>query len=459
MSERGNMTAKRVYELQSEVAAVQATEQGLSNEDVGNIFRLREAQEQIGGKVFLVTDVERLQEKMAKLNKRAEKLGTAPITLIDSGETEKKRFPTGQMIMTLDSAPNEVPVYVTVTMHYVILNGETPKLNGWEFLATLEHDPAGTVIRNTPSFYEREIDTSAYRNADPSNCEHCGLSRQRKDTYLVYNEETDEMKQVGSNCLADFTGFNNPERFAKMMEHLSLFFATLEDEDLDWSSGGMRLPVEYDLVDWMAHVNLEIRTNGWISGKKAWEEGGQSTKARADWNFFERKAEYKVLPEAEDYEAAKAVIEWVRNEFDKEDLNDYEHNLKIAFADDTLPVRQFGISASAYAAMNNWRKRKDQEQAEKPETPLKEGRYEMVGEVVSTEWRLNQFGYGDDTVLKMTVRLEDGNKVWGTVPASLGYDDLVGKMIQFTAKVQPKSEHFGFFSRPTKASIKEEVVA
>ena len=38
-----------------------------------------------------------------------------------------------------------------------------------------------------------------------SICEHCGTLRRRKDTYLIHNEETDEWKQVGKNCLMEYT--------------------------------------------------------------------------------------------------------------------------------------------------------------------------------------------------------------------------------------------------------------
>lgn len=83
-----------------------------------------------------------------------------------------------------------------------------------------------------------------------------------------------------------------------------------------------------------------------------------------------------------------------------------------------------------------------------PTTPVKEGRYEVSGEVFTLKV---QYGFYGDT-LKMGVKLPDGNKVWGTVPRSLNNLER-GHKIRFTATVEQSKDdvHFGFFSRPAKA--------
>lgn len=101
--------------------------------------------------------------------------------------------------------------------------------------------------------------------------------------------------------------------------------------------------------------------------------------------------------------------------------------------------------------------------------PLAEGRREITGEVVSTKWQESDYG---DT-LKMLVREDDGNKVWGTVPGVLSEDHfdeatqtwtnrletLVGSRVTFKAQVTRSNddEHFGFFKRPTQAQVVEAV--
>lgn len=83
---------------------------------------------------------------------------------------------------------------------------------------------------------------------------------------------------------------------------------------------------------------------------------------------------------------------------------------------------------------------------------LAEGRYELVGTVKSTKEYESDFGWQ----LKMLVELENGNRVYGTVPSSLGNVER-GDKVRFTAKVERSKddEHFGFYSRPTKAAHEE----
>lgn len=106
--------------------------------------------------------------------------------------------------------------------------------------------------------------------------------------------------------------------------------------------------------------------------------------------------------------------------------------------------------------------------------PLVEGRRVIEGEVVSHKWTENR-GYGSQH--KMLVREADGNKVYGTVPASIDeltvnhivhpdadnfsqveYVDgieLRGLRVRLTGTVERSKDddHFGFFSRPSKGEV------
>lgn len=95
----------------------------------------------------------------------------------------------------------------------------------------------------------------------------------------------------------------------------------------------------------------------------------------------------------------------------------------------------------------------------KPELPVATGRRTVVGEILAT--KLVESDYGD--TLKMLVREDDHNKVWGTVPSGLydlvpvkeGEHQFRGTRVSFTATVEASrdDEHFGFYSRPTKPSL------
>lgn len=91
------------------------------------------------------------------------------------------------------------------------------------------------------------------------------------------------------------------------------------------------------------------------------------------------------------------------------------------------------------------------------EVPVDGERIEIEGLVVATKI---QVGYHGD-MIKMTVKIETPAGSWmvyGTAPDSLfdGLDGpLKGHRVSFMAKVSKgnRDNYFGFFSRPTKASV------
>lgn len=97
------------------------------------------------------------------------------------------------------------------------------------------------------------------------------------------------------------------------------------------------------------------------------------------------------------------------------------------------------------------------EKANAPELPeLIEGRRELTGVVISTKTKESQFG----TQFKMLVELDDGNRVYGTIPRSIDdqvWDTSHTQRVTFTAEVTVSGddEHFGWYRRPTKATAEQ----
>jgi hypothetical protein len=94
-------------------------------------------------------------------------------------------------------------------------------------------------------------------------------------------------------------------------------------------------------------------------------------------------------------------------------------------------------------------------------TEVPAGRQEIVGTIKSVKWKENQYG----GAYKMLVET-DTYKVYGSVPSSIinkvpsalvEYQEptshLVGSTVRFTATLTPKEIGFGFFSRPSNASL------
>lgn len=101
-------------------------------------------------------------------------------------------------------------------------------INGWQFVGTIEFLSAGNVIRLADREFEGKV-PERYRHASPI-CEHCGTTRARKDCYLIHNAETDEWKQVGRNCLMDYTHGMDAELCASIMELQAKFLSLCANE-------------------------------------------------------------------------------------------------------------------------------------------------------------------------------------------------------------------------------------
>jgi hypothetical protein len=112
-------------------------------------------------------------------------------------------------------------------------------------------------------------------------------------------------------------------------------------------------------------------------------------------------------------------------------------------------VRQYGNGSRERAA-------KDAAEAEEITIPVPEGRYQITGEVLSTKWVDSDYG----STLKMLVKVDTLNgvyRIFGSVPSALTVER--GDNVTFTATVErsAKDESFGFFKRPTKATLLETV--
>ena len=105
------------------------------------------------------------------------------------------------------------------------------------------------------------------------------------------------------------------------------------------------------------------------------------------------------------------------------------------------------------------RKQKREEQDAEFTTPVPETdtRIAIKGTVASVKWVSTNFG----ETQKMLVLCEAGYKLYGSVPSSIADKVARGATVAFTAKVQPSRDDkvFGFYSRPTKATVALQVTA
>jgi hypothetical protein len=234
----------------------------------------------------------------------------------------------------------EVKVDGKVHLLYTVqVTGETPRLNGWEFVARIEHAEAGNIIRAFSEVPER------FRDVEPW-CEHCQKIRQRKDTFVI--EKDGEYKQVGRSCLRDFLGHKDPQTVASFAEWLKqaqdMAEKFYDDFDLNASPDG------FDTIRYLATVNSVIRANGWMSKSKAYGIEAPTSEIAISL-LLDRKADYT----EKDVELAKQVVEWANTVLsEKERLNDYEHNLVVVLSQEWVSFQNTGFAASAIVAYQRW---------------------------------------------------------------------------------------------------------
>lgn len=224
------------------------------------------------------------------------------------------------------------------------------KHDGWRFAATIEHKDNINVIRA----YDTELEIpERFRTCSPT-CEHCNRIRSRKDTFVVYNEETQEFKQVGKTCLNEYTNGLSAEAVAS---YISLFDEMIKGSSYSGSGYTRYLIVEdilryafetvhhfgyqkKDEYDWNVrttrsrvsnYIDVDNRN---IRNSRTYE----SLKAEMDEVGFDANSEYAV-------ESTKAALEWLHSE-KNESRNDYIANLIAVVSAPYAESRDFGLLVS-----------------------------------------------------------------------------------------------------------------
>jgi hypothetical protein len=296
-------------------------------------------------------NVETLTKKLDQLNRRAAKLGTAPIAVTfapDHVETWTETTESGREI-----ARARAWVRADVTGAVVVLAG-------WKFRAAIHHTTDGNLVASLPGSTDLP---AAYRESQPV-CDHCRTTRLRSSTYVVENVATGELRQVGRQCLADFTGStgNDPMAMARWAEMIGAFLAWFSSFDEDGNRYAWTEPVT-SLFSFLETVAAVIRKDGWLSRGAARtnaERGDGSTIATADtaWRIFwmipktreDREELRRYETEEVDTTLATATVQWGATLDARTDLNDYLHNLSVVSRSLLVSRKTAGLAASMVVA-------------------------------------------------------------------------------------------------------------
>lgn len=321
-------------------------------------------------------NIESLEKKIVKIRNKCAKYGCEFKYERDGEHFEEVSF------SYKDEFDGEIKHYKEVVKFIDVEVEGTAAINGWKYAASLEYHDAGNIIKAVPGF---EIPKRYYECAPW--CEHCKTNRDRKYSFVVFEEATGEFKQVGKACLKDFTGGLSAEDAA----FIESFFKTVEEASHFSGFGGFGKKY-FETREMMNYFAETVRVFGYVK-----TDCPDSTADRAQ-TFYEvdhdmisgRNAEYARAER--DAAAAKGfdpknpesvalageVIDWVLgNERD----DNYFHNLKVAASLEYITVRNFGILASAFPAHNRQLERDAEEAARKAREAEESARSQYVGEI------------------------------------------------------------------------------
>lgn len=387
-------------------------------------------------------NMESLEKKLTRIRNKAVKYGCDfKYERVGEHFTQKTFTDSDDVIAVVNG--QRVYRSWTETIKYIDIEVDgIAAVNGWKFAASLEYTDKGNIIQGTG---EVEI-PQRYYSCDPW-CEHCKTARDRKYSYIVFNEESGEFKQVGKACLKDFTGGLSAEAVAQFES----FIKEAEDaQDYRGFSGWM--PTYFKVDDFMATAAETIRLFGYTK-----RDGYNfATADRAEELYRDANNMYLSLTDAvrarlgeakyrgfdpkrsETVELVKNVREWIMN---NERDDNYYHNLKVACANDWVDHKGLGLLVSAFPAYDReleYEAKRREQEAREAEARAKSSYMGEVGERVSFEcadyyiissWDTN---WGTTAVYKL-VSTEGLEATWKT-NVWLVREDVVGKIVTGTVK-------------------------
>jgi hypothetical protein len=280
--------------------------------------------------------IPKMNEYIAKVNARAHKIGQA---FIEAVEVSREMVPNKPA--QCDCTKNPIVTYTCMVT--IEIRGETPKINGWDFVARIEHDSTlGNILRVAPGqslpreFWERDC-----------LCDHCNTKRVRKDTFILRNA-AGEYKQIGRQCVRDFIGYDNP---ADMYWWVGIM-DTIESECDGWNGSVREAPL-FSVVEVLSTAISTIKLFGYVSTRMVEEGRANVTTAsyvRDTYMHYPNGKPQHVVDilngVADVKEAAERVLAWISGWDDvTKQQSEFNFNVSKMVAADFCRGRDFGLIA------------------------------------------------------------------------------------------------------------------
>lgn len=300
-------------------------------------------------KTFLIPEPNqpKFEVKMSRLVKLSHKLG--------SGAVICKKIGTQLVKCNKD-----------MILHFEYeVSGEAPTFNGYQLVAILEREGSSNLVYHVNT----EIALPRGMEKREPYCEHCYSNRRRKHLFILRNEKTGDLIQVGKSCVKDFTGgHQNPEWIANWYSFME------EVEEAQRASFEFSFIVPYyNCLTAIAHSAYHTEQNGFVK-KDDGTPYNPSTAKLTEESL--RDESWKIdLKELGYHEKAQAVIDWILS---KENVEyGYFSNLKTIVSNSNVRASNLGIIASAYSVYLREQQKRAMGEVERKT----KGQSEYVGEI------------------------------------------------------------------------------
>jgi hypothetical protein len=276
-----------------------------------------------------------LTAKLAELNKKAKRWGVPPLELKKLKEelVKKKVWRTldGSIVTNPAGYPDAEEVEIQQKQYTLKIEGKPPVVEGYEFIAKIEHTDNGNIINIAPNASIKAL-PSEFKQAD-AECDICHTKRERFNTFVLKNEKDSSLIKAGSACLKRFLpsiSVNALINYAHMLEEIreGLAGGAFGDGD-DFDERGMPnkyrnyFPVGYMMNALCAAYLIKGK---YISKSKAQEFNTESTLDMAQTIMFPPKLkdrygkfqefldQAKGLMDGEAKELSTKIIDWAKNQ-------------------------------------------------------------------------------------------------------------------------------------------------
>jgi hypothetical protein len=321
----------------------------LENDASGNSLEIdKKMTEKTLEDTFFVTDMglDYVKRELDRLTKKASRLGLKPLTLKILGRKEEKK-PDGDIRVT----------------HEIKIEGESPILGGYEFIANIEHTDVGNIINISPNSSVKNL-PEEYRKAG-ATCDHCHTKRDRNNTFVLKDTKTGDLKRVGRNCLKNFIPDVDPKNllgYASTLEkalNIAVGGEDMDESNLGIGGGSSKY---YDATNFLFYICVAYFLDGkYISGTKArqnamTDQGSTMSTAQFAMNLKNNRdkdvekeidsVRSKAADLAKKIDEWKDTKDWDAMAEQKPEMANYFQNMKIIARSQAIQYKNAGYHAS-----------------------------------------------------------------------------------------------------------------